>query len=77
MVISAAGHFRAADVFLAGQHPAFGLAAPRGRDPLGLAFGAKFQFVLGGGPDREHEPAFLGVQVEVLRPRLHRHAAVA
>jgi hypothetical protein len=30
-----------------------------------------------GGQDREHEPAFLGVQVEVLRQRFDRHAAVA
>jgi hypothetical protein len=43
------GHFRAADVLLAGQHPAFGLAAPGGRDPFGLAFGAQLQLVLGGG----------------------------
>jgi hypothetical protein len=73
-----AGHFRAADVLLAGQHPAVGLAAPGGGDAFGLAFGAQLEFVFGGGgQDGEHEPAFLGVQVEVLGQRLHRHAAVA
>src|SRR6266478_3819871 len=30
-----AGHFRAADVLPAGQHPAFGLAAPGGSDAFG------------------------------------------
>ncbi|MCW2916583.1 MAG: hypothetical protein JWN52_4651 [Actinomycetia bacterium] len=38
-----------AHVFLAGQHGAVGLAAPCGGDSFGLAFGAEFEFVFGGG----------------------------
>lgn len=73
-----AGDGRAADVLLAGQHPALGLAAPGRGDPVGLALGAQLELVLGGqGEHAEHEPAFLGAQVEVLGQRHHRHAAVA
>jgi hypothetical protein len=67
-----------ADVLFAGQHAAFGLAAAGGGDAFGLAFGAQLEFVFGGGgQDGEHEPAFLGVQVEVLGQRLDRDAAAA
>ena len=56
-----------ADVLLAGQHRPGGLAAPRGGDALGLPFGMHLELVFGGsGQDGEHEPALLGVQVEVL-----------
>jgi len=73
-----AGHPGPADVFLARQHRSGGLAAPRGGDPLGLPLGAQLELVFSGrGQDREHEPAFLGVQVKVLGQRPDRHATAA
>jgi len=51
-----------------------------GGDAFGLAFGAQLSLVLDGrGQDREHEPAILGRQVEVLGERddLHPRAGAA